>query len=132
MNIEKPLREKIKRKYETEYLDEIDTPVGHILSILAEELRITKINLPKLIEEINECISIGGDGHAKIKDINEDYMRYGCKKHFGISRYINSRKFISNKKKAKIHERIGNELCGITQEDLIYSELPEDKDWGYY
>ena len=132
MNIEKSLREKIKIKYETEYLDEIDTPVGHILSILVEELGRTDIDLPKLIDEINEKISIGGDGYARIRDINEDYMRYGCKKHFGISRYLNSIKFISNEKKKMIHERINNELCGITPEDLIYSELPEDKDWDYY
>ena len=125
MNLGKALRERIKRKYETDYLDEIDTPVGHILSILVEELGRTNVDLAKLIEEINEKISIGGDGHARIRDINEDYMRYGCKKHFGISRYINSIEFISNEKKKMIHERIDNELCGITPEDRIFEKLPE-------
>ena len=123
MDISKTLREKIKRRYETDYLDEIDTPVGHILSILVEELGKTNIDLSRFIEEINEKISIGGNGYARIRKINEDYMRYGCKKHFGISRYIDSRK-ISDDEKKRIHKRIDNELCGITTEDLIYSELP--------
>ena len=75
-----------------------------------------------MIKEINEHISIGGNGFAQIKELSDE-LNYGCKAHFGIARYINAKK-IEEGKKQNLLSKINDELMGITSEDRIFEDLP--------
>jgi len=60
--------EKIKKKFRTQYLDQTYAPVGHVYSVMVEELGIENPSSVKdFIEELNKYIKIGGAGYAFIK-----------------------------------------------------------------
>ena len=112
------------KRYGVKWLDSISTPFGHVFSVLVEELSLKKPHVKRMMDEINEQISLGGDKFAQIKDFSQT-LSYGCKAHYGISRYINSRK-ISKKRKKQIQKRINDELSGITLEDRTFENLPKN------
>jgi hypothetical protein len=106
------------KKFNAHWQTDIKTPVGHILSVLMEELEIEKPNLSGIINDINQYISIGGNGFATIKELSYEIC-YGDKAHWGISRYINSLN-LSDKRKEEIQYRLKDELVGIIPEDRIF------------
>ena len=112
------------KRYGVRWLDSIHTPFGHILSVLVEELGLKKPHVKQMVDKINKQICLGGNGHAQIKDFSQ-ILCYGCKVHYGIMGYINSRR-ISKERKEHIQERIKDELVGITLEDRTFEGLPEN------
>jgi hypothetical protein len=111
--------QRVKERYGVEYLDEIETLSGHILSVLVEELGKKRINLSKLIGEINSCYYT-----SKIQDV-ETRMREFSGEYDAIVGYIHKQKKISWERKRKICNRINDEINGITPEDRIFEKLPD-------
>jgi hypothetical protein len=106
------------RKFDAPEIMGIQTPAGHILSVMVEELEIENPNLPEMLSDINRHISIGGNGFAKIKSLSDTFC-YGSKAHWGLSCYINERN-INEEIKKRVQYRIKDELIGIIPEDRIF------------
>ena len=59
-------RQKLFKKYRTQWADNMFATVGHIYSIIVEEMNIEDPDLWKFIRQLNEYIEISGDGFAKV------------------------------------------------------------------
>lgn len=68
MKEERKFRNKLKQ-----FKGKLFPPIGHVYSVMVEELGIEKHDFKKFINDFNKIIEIGGCGYARIKDIN-DYM----------------------------------------------------------
>ena len=103
------------RKFNAHHLREIETPFGHVLSVLLEEMGITNVNLKKIIAEINSysCSS-------RIKTVETPIYLISYE-HDAIVRYIKSRR-INSERKFNLQSRIEDELCGITTRDRFFEK----------
>ena len=67
-------RQKTLKKYKTyreKYVDGDYPPIGHVYSVMVEELGIENPDFQGFIDKLNEYIEIGGDGFARIKSKDE-------------------------------------------------------------
>lgn len=108
------------RKFNSHYVSEVQTPIGHILSVIVEELKVEKPNLKKIVDEINNYIFQSGNGHAKIRSIN-DKICEGDKVHWGIGHYLTGLN-LEYEEETRIQERVQEELRGIIPEDRIFEK----------
>lgn len=63
--------ERVLKRLGIKYLDFAHPPVGHVYSVMVEELGIEKPDFQKFIDRLNKYIEVGGDGFARIKSKNE-------------------------------------------------------------
>lgn len=109
--------DRAKSRFNVEFLDSIGTSVGHIFSVLVEELGDENPNLPSMIFELNKYISVGGNGFARVESLN-DTIVYGCKRFMGLGRYL---RFLGLPKPS--YDRIMDETRGIIPEDRIFENF---------
>ncbi len=60
---------KAQKRFQVKYVDNsrVGAPVGHVYSVMVEELGIKNPDLQGFMNEFNEYIKIGGDGFACVK-----------------------------------------------------------------
>jgi len=65
-------QDRILKMYRVSWLDATFSTVGHVYSVMVEELNI-KPDLAGFIEKLNKYIEVGGDGFACVKSPLDDF-----------------------------------------------------------
>jgi hypothetical protein len=73
------------RANKTQYLEGLRNPIGHVLSVLVEELGDSKPNTTNYLDAINQYVAIGGNEIASFTNLSDIV---GEKGRMGLSRFL--------------------------------------------